>query len=185
MIGKTAVFIISLFPPLAMAHSGGADVGGWTAGLLHPLLGMDHLLAMFAVGMLGARLGGRGLWRLPLLFVGMLLLGAVLALNGHLLPHLEQGIVLSVVLFGLLVALPRVSTGLGAALVAGFALYHGMAHGVEMPPASVGTAYLAGLLVSTALLHLAGILSVLRLHAGFARACGVGIAAGGLALAVI
>ena len=71
MIPKAAVFILTLFSPLAMAHTGGAEAGGWVAGLMHPLLGLDHLLAMFAVGMLGARMGGRALWRLPLLFVGM------------------------------------------------------------------------------------------------------------------
>jgi urease accessory protein len=185
MIPKAAVFILTLFSPLAMAHTGGAEAGGWVAGLMHPLLGLDHLLAMFAVGMLGARMGGRALWRLPLLFVGMLLMGAVLALNGHLIPYMEQGIALSVVLFGLMVALPRVSAGMGAALVAGFALYHGMAHGAEMPLAAVGLAYLAGMAVSTALLHLAGILSVSRLQAVFARAGGVAIAAGGLVLAVV
>lgn len=185
MISRAAVFVLILFSPLAMAHTGGAEAGGWAIGLVHPLLGMDHLLAMFAIGMLGARLGGPALWRLPLLFVGMLLTGAVLALNGHVLPYIEHGIALSVVLFGLMLALPRLAAGPGAALVAGFALYHGMAHGAEMPPAAVGLAYLVGMAASTSLLHLAGIVSVSRLQAGFARAGGAAIAAGGLVLAVV
>lgn len=185
MISRAAVFVLALFPAVALAHGAGVATGGWAAGLLHPVTGLDHLLAMFAVGMLGARLGGRALWLLPLLFVGLLLAGAGLAFNGILLPFLEQGILLSVVLFGILVAMPRVSVALGTALVAVFALYHGVAHGAEMPLAASGFAYLAGMAISTAMLHGAGILSVARLQESLARIGGLAIAAGGLVLGMV
>jgi len=185
MMRTAAVLLLTLISPLALAHQGGAETAGWSAGLLHPLTGLDHLLAMVAVGMLGARMGGKALWRLPLLFMGLLLAGAVLALNGLMLPYLEQGILLSVVLFGLLVALPRTYAAVGTALVAGFALYHGMAHGAEMPVVATALAYISGMLLSTAGLHLAGIAAVSRLQVEFTRAVGAAVATGGLLLAVV
>lgn len=183
MKARSLVLLLTLVPGLALAHEG-AGAHGWLAGLAHPLLGLDHLLVMLAVGMLGARLGGKTVWRLPLLFVGLLAVGAVLALNGISLPYIEQGILLSVVLFGLLLALPRISAQLGMALVAGFALYHGMAHGAEMPLAASAMVYLAGMVLSTAALHLAGVIGFQSLKLRLVQAGGLGMAATGLVMAL-
>lgn len=155
---------------VAAAHPG--HVGDhFTDGVLHPLLGLDHLLAMIAVGLLAARLGGKGLWGLPVTFVSAMLCGGLLVASG--LPQalgvdatglVEYGIMGSVLVLGLLIAATRVvSLRWGVALVALFAVFHGYAHAAEMSAGSSITAYASGFLLATAALHAAGILGGLAL----------------------
>ncbi len=184
----------------ALAHPGHdvASVGASLAsGLLHPLTGADHLLAMVAVGVWsalavrGAGAGG-GVLRLPLAFVALMLVGAALGLAGVALSAVEPMIAASLLVIGLLVALrARLPVGVAMALVGGFALFHGHAHGAELP-ASAGAlpavlAYVGGFALATMALHLAGIAagSVLRRHAPWlARALGAGVALYGVGLMV-
>lgn len=184
----------------ALAHPGHdvASVGASLAsGLLHPLTGADHLLAMVAVGVwsalaVGAVGAGGGVLRLPLAFVALMLVGAVLGLAGFALPAVEPMIAASLLVVGLLVALrARLPAGAAMALVGGFALFHGYAHGAELP-ASAGAlpavlAYVGGFAAATVALHLAGIAAgtVLRRHAPWlARAAGAGVALYGVGLMV-
>jgi len=155
----------------ALAHTGHGAAGGLAAGLVHPLAGLDHLLAMVAVGMLGVQLGRRTLWLLPLTFMGVMLLGGLVAMGGVGLAVVELGILLSVLVLGALLTLGRnLPQALALALVAGFALFHGHAHGAEMPAAASGLLYGLGFLVATGALHGAGI----ALGLGLARAGSLG-----------
>jgi urease accessory protein len=147
-----------LLPGVAFAHSGHGDAAGITHGFMHPLGGLDHVLAMVAVGLYAALLGGRALWLVPATFVAVMALGGAAGVAGYALPYTEIGIALSVVVFGLAVALHVSLPTLAAmALVGVFAVFHGHAHGAEMPQSLSGTEYAAGFLVATALLHGAGI----------------------------
>jgi urease accessory protein len=147
-----------LLPGAALAHSGHGDAAGFTHGFMHPLGGLDHVLAMVAVGLYAALLGGRALWLVPATFVAVMALGGAAGVAGYALPYTEIGIALSVVVLGVAVAL-RVSlpTLAAVALVGVFAVFHGHAHGAEMPQDLSGYEYAAGFLAATALLHGAGI----------------------------
>jgi urease accessory protein len=142
----------------AAAHPGHADAGGLARGFMHPLGGLDHVLAMVAVGLYAALLGGRALWLVPATFVAVMALGGALGAAGYALPSVEVGIALSVVVLGAVIAL-RVSlpTLAAMAMVGIFAVFHGHAHGAEMPQNLTGYEYAAGFLAATALLHGAGI----------------------------
>lgn len=156
--------LAALTPSLAFAHSGGAHVHGFFAGLEHPLLGMDHLLAMVAVGMIGARSGGRSVVPVPLVFVSAMVAGASLSMAGIGLPSLETGIALSLVVFGAMVGLAKpLPLAAAAALTALFGLFHGNAHGLEIPESAGGMAYAAGFVLGTSMLHAIGVLSVFKL----------------------
>lgn len=142
----------------ASAHVGHGDVNGFMHGVMHPIGGLDHFLAMTAVGMLAALLGRRAIWIVPLSFMFTMVVGAALAIGHIELPFVELGIALSVVVLGLAVALQLpLPTIAAVGLVAFFALFHGYAHGAEMPMNVSGASYAAGFLAATALLHLAGI----------------------------
>ena len=155
---------LALLPGLAQAHPG-HNVSGLAAGITHPLMGMDHLLAMVAVGLCGAKLGGAARWLLPLLFVAVMLVGGALAMAGVHLPGVELGIVGSVIVLGaLLVVVQRGQTAPVALLVAGFSLFHGYAHGAEMPAAAGALSYALGFAVATAALHAAGLFGGLWLQ---------------------
>jgi urease accessory protein len=157
--------LLLVLPGTALAHTGHGEAAGLASGLLHPLTGVDHVLAMVAVGLLAVRLGGRALWGLPLAFMAMLLLAGVLGMGGPGLP-VELGIGLSVVVLGALIAAGRpLPQALALALVAVFAGFHGYAHGAEMPLGAHGLAYAAGFVAATGGLHLLGI----ALGAGLAR----------------
>ena len=147
-----------LLPGVALAHSGHGDAAGFTHGLMHPFGGLDHVLAMVAVGVYAALLGGRALWLVPATFVTVMALGGAAGMAGYALPYTETGIALSVVVLGVAVAL-RVDlpTLAAVALVGGFAVFHGHAHGAEMPQSLSGYEYAAGFMLATALLHGAGI----------------------------
>lgn len=168
----------------AQAHSG-AHSFGFGQGLLHPLGGLDHLLAMVAVGLWAAQQGGRALWAVPAAFLGMMALGGLLAINGVVLPLVEPGIVGSVMVLGLLVALAaRLSLAAGMGLVGLLALCHGQAHGLEMAVGTGALGYALGFMLATGLLHGAGILWVQQgLQGRLLRTGGAVIAATGLLLA--
>jgi len=150
----------------AFAHTGAGTAHGFAVGFVHPLLGLDHLLAMIAVGLFAASRGGKALWLVPLAFVAMMIGGGALAMAGVQLPMVELGIALSVVVLGGAVAL-RLSLPLAGAmaLVGAFALFHGHAHVAEMPAGASLTDYAAGFVLATGLLHAAGL--GLGLSAGF------------------
>src|SRR3954453_681452 len=143
-----AAAVLIAFTGAAAAHSGHADAGGFTHGFMHPLGGLDHVLAMVAVGLYAALLGGRALWLVPATFVGVMALGGALGVAGYPLPYTEIGIALSVAVLGLAVAL-RISlpTLAAMALAGGFALFHGQAHGAEMPQDMSGYQYGAGFML--------------------------------------
>ncbi|NNM73597.1 HupE/UreJ family protein [Enterovirga aerilata] len=171
----------------ALAHTGFGGVSGFGHGFSHPFGGADHVLAMVAVGLMAAQLGGRALWALPLAFLSMMTIGGALGLAGFELPYVELGIGLSVVAFGLAIALRAdAPLALATALIGAFALFHGHAHGAEMPDTASGLAYGAGFVVATAILHAAGIaigLMLGRLSAPrILRAAGGAIALAGVAI---
>jgi urease accessory protein len=148
----------------AFAHTGVGPVHDLTHGFLHPLGGLDHILAMVAVGLYAAQLGGRSLWLLPATFVGTMILGGVAGYAGAALPMVEQGIGVSVIAMGALIALGLRLPALAAmALVAVFAFVHGHAHGAEGAELASFLPYGAGFVTATALLHAAGIAAALAL----------------------
>lgn len=171
-----------LLPGAALAHTGHGSVDGLAHGFAHPFGGLDHLLAMFAVGLLAVRIGGRALWLVPAAFVGTMALGGVAGFEGLDLPFVEIAIALSVVAIGVAVAAGYVPpTAAAAAFVGFFALFHGFAHGAELPEGANGFSYAIGFLVATALLHAAGIAAGLA-GPRLVRAGGVAVALAGLAL---
>jgi urease accessory protein len=151
-----ALAIIAI-PTVASAHPG-HDGAGFVHGLLHPLSGVDHILAMVAVGLFAARLGGRALWLVPASFVTAMALAGAAGIAGYALPHVETGIALSILVLGGAIAFDMTMPVAAAmALVAFFAVFHGYAHGAEMPETMSGLAYGGGFLAATAALHAAGI----------------------------
>ncbi|MCT7946103.1 HupE/UreJ family protein [Shewanella septentrionalis] len=136
-------------------HSG----GGFMSGFNHPVLGFDHLLAMLSVGMLSTQLGGRAIWTVPLAFVVFMLVGGILGLYAIAVPFVEIGIALSVLLLGLAIAFDRQIPLLFAmAFVGVFAIFHGHAHGAEMPALASPVLYALGFLFGTAVIHLGGVM---------------------------
>jgi urease accessory protein len=158
MIRRALTIGLFLAPALAQAHPGHAETSGFAAGLAHPAAGLDHLLAMVAVGMWGAQLGGRSVWIMPAVFLAAMAIGGGAGMAGIALPGVALGILASVLVLGvLLAAAVRLPLGAGALAVGLFAIFHGAAHGAEMPAESGLLAYCAGFLIATALLHAAGI----------------------------
>jgi urease accessory protein len=157
--GHLALFAsLVLFAAAAQAHSEAPGGDGFVTGFLHPLTGLDHLLAMLAVGMWGAQLGMPAIWVLPVAFPLVMALGGVLGIVGIPLPFAEPAIVLSVVLLGAVIALAaRPPLPVAGALVAFFAIFHGYAHGRELPTHANAVDYSAGFVLATGCIHLAGI----------------------------
>ena len=152
-----ALFVIGI-PSLAHAHTGIGNTSGWIHGFAHPIGGLDHVCAMLAVGLWAAQMGGRTVWLVPLTFVTVMALGGVLGMNAVPLAFAEQGIVLSLLVLGVLIAAAvRLPLAVSAAMVGVFAVFHGYAHGTEMPQDASGLAYAAGFMLATALLHASGI----------------------------
>jgi urease accessory protein len=150
----------TLVPTIASAHVrvGDADAQGIVHGFSHPLGGLDHILAMVAVGLHAAHLGGRAMWLVPLTFVSVMAIAGVLGMADVGLPYAEIGIGLSVVVLGLAIAFRlNISTLAAMALVGFFAIFHGHAHGVEIPESTSGLEYGIGFMCATALLHAVGI----------------------------
>ncbi len=184
--------LAALVPQAAYAHTGVGNASGFVHGFMHPIGGLDHVLAMVTVGLFAAHLGGRALWLVPASFVTMMAAGGALGFYGVNLPFIEVGIALSVIVLGAVVAL-QANLPLAAAmgLVGLFAIFHGHAHGAEMPMDVSAAGYGAGFLIATALLHATGIgigLSVGKLAHGSARLvsqlAGTAIAITGLSLLV-
>lgn len=157
----------------ALAHLDPAEHGSLLAGLSHPFFGADHVLAMVAVGLWAAQIGGRALWSVPAAFVTTMMLGFALALLGAPLPFVEPAILASVVALGLIVAMAvRLDVSMAAAVVTVFAIFHGHAHGGELGNAGAWS-FAAGFLIATVLLHIAG----LGLGMGLSRLANRGIVA--------
>ena len=164
-----ALAILLLSPALAFAHTGTGHSAGLLHGLEHPVGGIDHVLAMVAVGVFAFVLGGRALILVPLSFVGMMIVGFALGVAHIEVPFVELGIALSSIVIGTASALGRpMRVVIAAGLVGAFAIFHGYAHGSEMPGGTSGLTYAAGFTVTTALLHLCGIAA----SAGVARVIG-------------
>jgi urease accessory protein len=148
---------VALLSSPALAHTGSV-AGGFVGGLSHPVLGPDHVVAMVAVGMWGAFLGAPAIWLLPIVFPLVMALGGVLGILGFPIPGVEAGIAASALVLGLMVAFAaRPPLWVAAVLVGTFAVFHGHAHGAELPPGADAVAYSAGFVIATGLLHLAGI----------------------------
>lgn len=174
----------------AQAHTLGGSGAGFVAGFAHPLGGLDHVLAMVAVGLWAAQLGGRATWQVPLAFVATMAVGGMLGFSGVALPSVELGIAGSLLVLGAMVAAAvRLPVALGAGLVGFFALFHGHAHGAEMPAIASAGLYAFGFMLATALLHAAGLVAGLGLKHRAAewvvRLGGAGVAAAGVVLLAV
>ena len=155
-IRNLAVAMI-LLPQVALAHSGTLGHDGFAEGLLHPLTGLDHLTTMIAVGILGATLGGRAVWLLPVSFVAVMVGGALMGVLGLALLGVEAAIALGMVALGaLLLVLPQRGLPIALALVVGVAVFHGHAHGAEIPAAALPAHFFVGFVASTSGLLLLG-----------------------------
>jgi urease accessory protein len=153
-----ALLVVLLAATRAFAHEAGGQAAGFASGFGHPFSGLDHVVAMVAVGLWGAQLGAPAVWLLPVTFPMTMAVGGFLGLVGVALPGVEVGIALSAVLLGLMVAKEaRPPLAVAAILVAVFALFHGHAHGTELPAGESGLAYSIGFVVATGALHGVGI----------------------------
>lgn len=155
-----SLFLLALLSPeLVMAHSN-EDGSGFVSGLTHPIYGFDHFLAMLSVGIISSQLGGRNIWLIPLLFVIAMIGGGVLGMYRIDIPLVETGIALSVIILGIaiIVANKNTSVLLIMSCVLFFGTFHGYAHGYEMPDSASPVYYAFGFIVSTACIHLLGVL---------------------------
>jgi urease accessory protein len=169
----------------AAAHTGAEILGGLASGFQHPLFGFDHLLAMLAVGIWGAQMGGRAVWSLPVTFPLIMAMGGLAGMLGIDLPSVETGIALSLLVFGVVIAFAwRPFEIVALALIAVFAICHGYAHGVELPAAADPAAYSAGFVMATGLIHVLGIgiglVSARTLDGLLSRGLGGAIAVSGI-----
>ncbi|PDT01316.1 urease accessory protein [Rhizobium chutanense] len=180
-------------PAVAYAHTGVGQTSGFMHGFSHPISGLDHILAMVMVGVFAFQLGGRAVWLVPATFVLVMAVGGGLGIAGVNVPFVEVGIALSVIVLGAIVALSvKAPTAVAMGVVGLFAIFHGHAHGAEMPEDAGGAAYAAGFMIATALLHAAGLglgfliarigerqgPFVVRTTGGLAAVAGVGILMG-------
>lgn len=181
-------FVLALLPTAAFAHTGVGDTAGFIHGFEHPIGGIDHILAMVAVGVFAFVLGGRALWLVPLSFVLMMGVGFLLGIGNIEVPFVELGIALSSVVIGAIAAWGRsMPAWVAMAIVGVFAIFHGHAHGAEMPADAGGLTYALGFMTATVLLHAAGIaaaMGVARLAGRYGRpiaqAAGAVFALGGV-----
>jgi len=177
--------IALLWTQTASAHVGSGEAAGWLAGFMHPISGFDHVLAMIAVGLWGAQLGAPAIWVLPVAFPLVMVLGATLGFLGAPLPGIEFGIAASAILLGMAVMTAwRPPLVVAALLVGVFAVFHGHAHGAELPPGQGAMLYSMGFVIATGLLHALGIgigtLQRWTWGCGLLRGAGAMIAAGGV-----
>jgi urease accessory protein len=159
LTGGVAVLVLLLsWAQPALAHTQKGEAAGFLAGFRHPISGLDHVLAMVAVGLWGAQLGAPGVWLLPVAFPMVMAVGGMLGLMGVALPGIEYGIAASAILLGAAVMFEaRPPLAVAAALVGFFAVFHGHAHGTELPPGQSALLYSMGFVVATGCLHAAGI----------------------------
>ena len=182
---RAALLAFTTVPAVAMAHEETGQAAGFLAGLAHPVSGLDHVLAMVAVGLWGAVLGPPAIWVLPIAFPLVMAFGGLVGLLGFPLPGVEIGIALSAIVLGAVVlAEIRPPLWLAALLVAFFAVFHGHAHGRELPEGTSALLYSFGFVVATGLLHATGILLGVA-HRWPAGRVAVRTAGGGVALAGI
>jgi len=150
--------LLIVLPSLAFAHTEEGVVGGFISGFLHPIYGPDHVVAMVAVGMWGAFLRNPAIWLLPVVFPLVMAFGGALGVIGMPLPLVEVGIAASAIVLGLMVLLAvRPPLWVAAVLVGAFGIFHGHAHGTELPDASNPLSYAIGFVLATGLMHIAGI----------------------------
>ncbi len=153
--------IVALFlPTLAFGHEGSSlPYGSFLGGLIHPVLGLDHFLAMVSVGIVSAQIGGRAIWTVPATFVGVMSIGGLLGTWDLGLSAIEVGIALSVLGLGAAIAIDKkLPLSLALSVVGFFAIFHGYAHGMEMPKVANPVTYAAGFLAGTTVLHITGVL---------------------------
>jgi len=152
------IYTILLFPITAIAHTGMIEPISFIAGMEHPISGIDHILAMIAVGFLAVQMGGSALWAMPTAFVSVMIIGGILGALQIYVPFIETGIIASVLILGIIIATSARFSVLASVLIVGFfAIFHGVAHGMEMPINSYAMAYGAGFALATATLHGIGI----------------------------
>jgi urease accessory protein len=150
--------LVLLCAPSAFAHVQKGEAAGFLSGLKHPISGLDHVLAMVAVGLWGAQLGSPAIWVLPVAFPMVMAFGGMLGLIGVPLPGIEYGIAASAILLGVAVMFElRPPLAIAASIVAIFAIFHGHAHGTELPPGQSGLLYSIGFVIATGCLHAVGI----------------------------
>jgi len=167
----------------ASAHSETGKIGGFSSGFAHPLTGLDHIVAMVAVGLWGAYLGAPAMWLLPVVFPVVMALGGALGVLGVPLPGVEKCIALSGIILGLAVAFAaKPPLWVSAVIVGFFAIFHGHAHGTELPESANAMTYAVGFVIATGLLHLTGIAFGLLVRWPWGR---VLVRAGGAAIAII
>ena len=156
LIGLSVLMSGLGFPDLA--HTGEGYGGGFVSGFTHPILGWDHVAAMVAVGLWGAFLGAPAIWILPVVFPIVMAFGAVMGILGIPVPAIETGIAASAVVLGLMIVFAaRPPLWIAAVLVGFFAIFHGYAHGTELPSNANAFAFAVGFVIATGLLHMIGI----------------------------
>lgn len=156
--GMTTLLLVLLWAQTAFAHVQQGEASGFLTGLRHPVSGLDHVLAMVAVGLWGAQLGAPAIWLLPVAFPLVMAMGAMLGLMGMPLPGIEYGIAASAIMLGAVVMFEvRPPLAAAAILVGFFAIFHGHAHGTELPPGQSALLYSMGFVMATGCLHAAGI----------------------------
>lgn len=159
VLGLVLGALLGLIPTTVYAHDGSnVPFGGFLAGLVHPVLGYDHFLAMLSVGILSAQIGGRAIWTVPATFVGVMAVGGALGLMGTGFQYVELGIAFSLIILGIVIAAERkLAVGLAMTAVGIFATFHGYAHGSEVPTTAQPILYALGFLTGTALIHILGV----------------------------
>ena len=177
-------FALTVFlPSTASAHTQTGAIGGFVSGFSHPMTGLDHMVAMVAVGLWGAFLGGRAMWMLPVVFPVVMAFGGALGVLGVPFPAIETGIAISGVVLGFMVAFAvKPPLWIAAVIVGLFGMFHGHAHGTELPETANALAYSVGFVISTGLLHLSGIALGLLVRWPWGR---VTVRAGGFAIAAV
>ena len=179
----SSILLLFILPSAADAHTLTGSAGGFLNGFTHPLTGLDHIVAMVAVGLWGAFLGGRAMWTLPVVFPVVMAFGGAMGVLGIPFGGVETGIALSGIILGLMVALAaRPPLWIAAVIVGMFAIFHGYAHGTELPEAANPMTFAIGFVISTGLLHLGGIAFGLLVKWPWGR---IAVRAGGVAIALI
>jgi urease accessory protein len=174
--------MLMMFASVASAHEGAGIAGGFSSGFMHPVLGWDHVIAMVAVGLWGAFLGNPAIWILPVVFPLVMAFGGALGVIGVPVPAVETGIAVSAIVLGAMVAFAvRPPIWIAAVIVGAFAIFHGHAHGTELPGAANPLAYSLGFVISTGLLHISGIAFGLMVHWPFGK---IVVRAGGSIIAL-
>ena len=184
LIGGLLVAMAALAGRPALAHIvDGSAAGGFFGGFAHPLFGLDHVVAMIAVGLWGAFLGPPAIWVLPIAFPLVMAFGGAMAILGIAVRGVEIGIALSAIALGGMIALAvRARLVPAAMLVAGFAIFHGHAHGAELPPGTDAVAFSVGFVMATGLLHLTGIAFGLLTRWPIGR---IGVRVAGIGIALV